>query len=115
MYPELRYYRNHRDERLVHMHDYKERIRKEVLSHYGGKCSCCGYDDMNKKIGHQSFLQIDLIDGGHKKLKSTLGISGSSSTFQWLRKNGFPSGYRVLCAGCNVSMEPNQLKCELHK
>lgn len=109
----LKSYYAHKEERSVSSKLYKEYCRKDTLLAYGGKCACCGFSDLEKKVLGRSFLEIDKVDGGHKKLKITLGIVGS--VYSWLKKNGYPKEYRVLCRPCNVSMEPNQTKCEYHK
>ena len=76
------------------------KLRLEVISHYSNgttSCACCGES-------HIEFLHIDHIDGGgtqlhRKKLQPTgLGL------YHWLRKRGYPDGYRVLCANCNHSL-----------
>lgn len=89
---------------------YNEKIRFEALAHYGSKCACCGFDDPNKKIGHMSFLHFDHIDGGGSK--HTRKIPWLS---HWLKKNGYPTGFRILCAFCNAAMLPGDTTCELHK
>jgi len=72
---------------------YNVRLRKLVLEHYGGKCACCGET-------YYEFLAMDHIEGGgsihHKELRK-LGIS----ICNWLKKNNFPEGFRVLCHNCN--------------
>jgi hypothetical protein len=71
-------------------------LRLEVLSQYGNLCACCGEDN-------PYFLQIDhLLTCGnqHRKLLSSMGIN---SMYRFLKKEGFPEGYRVLCANCNMS------------
>src|SRR5437879_10370431 len=40
-----------------------EKVRTKVLMYYGGKCACCGYDDLKKRLFGRGFLQIDHIDG----------------------------------------------------
>lgn len=75
---------------------WREMVRLSTLTHYSEgpipKCSCCGETEIR-------FLSIDHIDGGgyrhRKKIKGNL--------YQWLRKNGWPSGYRTLCFNCNLS------------
>ena len=72
-----------------------QRKRKiEAILHYGGKCECCG----EKRI---EFLCIDHINGGgtkhHKEIKSQI--------HNWLKRNGWPKGYRVLCYNCNAARE----------
>jgi len=69
------------------------RIRAEVLEHYGGRCACCGE-------AHAEFLAIDHINGGG--VKHIRAIHGQLST--WIKKNGYPEGFRVLCHNCNMAM-----------
>lgn len=74
--------------------DYAKKMRLEVLEHYGGippKCVCCG------QIGIE-FLTMDHINNdGAKHMKA---INGRSLT-GWLRAQGFPTGFQVLCWNCN--------------
>lgn len=70
-----------------------KRLRELVFNAYGGfKCACCGEDE-------PEFLQMDHIDGGGTKHRNSL--SSSSGFYRWLKKNGFPPGFQVLCANCN--------------
>ena len=73
----------------------RQRIRAEVLAHYGGQCACCGEPE-------PAFLQIDHINGGGTKHRKELGLGGR--IYEWLRKHGFPAGFRVLCANCNAAI-----------
>ncbi len=70
------------------------RLRILVLKHYGGRCACCGEDKT-------AFLAIDHIGGGGNRHRKKLKIA---TIFRWLKKNGFPSGYRVLCHNCNMAI-----------
>jgi hypothetical protein len=72
-------------------------LRKEVLARYGDKCSCCGEDK-------REFLAIDHIGGGGNKHRAKMGIESGTSTYLWLRRNNFPSGFRVLCHNCNIAL-----------
>lgn len=86
----------------------------EVLAHYGSKCACCGFADLEKKVRGKRFLQLDHIAGGGSKEINATKYGGGS----WLLKQkrlGYPAGYRVLCGACNQAMEPNETVCELHK
>ena len=69
-----------------------DKLKDEVFSAYGGyKCNCCGETIVE-------FLVIDHIDGGgteHRKNVVGTGI------YRWLRQNGFPEGFQVLCCNCN--------------
>lgn len=89
-----------------------EKLRLEVLTAYGAKCACCGYDDLTTKLHGKSFLQIDHISGNGRQHKKEIGFK---NFYQWLKQQNFPNGFRVLCRGCNNSMCPGENKCLLHK
>lgn len=84
--------RENRELHLSNKKKYRDRIRKEVIEKYGGKCKCCGESNL-------VFLAIDHIDGGGgkhlKQIKYQISI--------WLRKNNYPSGFQVLCHNCNMA------------
>ena|SRR3990167_2533984 len=91
-------YQKHKERFKKASHLYGKKIKNEILSHYSSpspKCACCAESLME-------FLAIDHINPkgayGHKK-----GISGIS-LYLWIRKNGFPQGFRVLCHNCNQSL-----------
>jgi len=80
--------------------EYNLKIKLEVLTRYGGnppKCACCGHNN----IRH---LALDHIknDGNDERRKTK--TRGGFAFYLWLRKNGYPSGYRVLCHNCNSSL-----------
>ena len=75
---------------------YSRQIRQEALNHYGGKCDCCGED-------RYEFLALDHINGGGIQHRKQLGWSGNSIA-KWLKKNNYPSGFRVLCHNCNMAL-----------
>jgi hypothetical protein len=81
---------------LEHNKQYKLQIKKIVLDYYGnGRCSCCGESNIE-------FLSIDHINGGgsqHRKENSAV-----RTIYSWLKKNNYPSGFRVLCHNCNQSL-----------
>ena len=74
-------------------------LRLEILEAYGGPiCAGCGFDD-------ERALQLDHIDGDGAQRRREIGgvnrgVSGQHTYF-WLKKQGFPPGYQVLCANCN--------------
>jgi len=89
-----------------------ELIWKKTVNHYGGKCACCGFNDLKKKVRQCHFLQFDHINGqGNKHRKD----EKYAHLFYWLYKNNFPGEFRLLCASCNVAMEPHEVICEYHK
>lgn len=74
----------------------RKRLRFEVLRAYGGKCECCG------ESTHE-FLVVDHVGGGGRRHKMSLGITGGGEFYEWLSRNSYPVGYRVLCHNCNAS------------
>jgi hypothetical protein len=108
-----RYYWNHRDSILQasrqwhrangpmtkeRKRDYYLRLRMEALGKYGGvppQCACCGEAELE-------FLSIDHLYGGGGKHRRQIGAGGNGLVL-WLRKNGYPSGFQVLCHNCNLA------------
>lgn len=87
-----------REIRLFHSQKFNRELRQDILEHYGGtppKCDCCSEVEIQ-------FLTLDHINGGGNIERRKKG--GSASLFISLRKNGYPSGYRVLCYNCNNSI-----------
>jgi hypothetical protein len=90
-----RYHMIHRVKRLADHKAAHRKLKIEVFEAYGGAfCACCGEDYLDAlSIDH-----IDRLHGGearHSKIRKGAGLYG------WLRKQGYPSGYRVLCITCN--------------
>lgn len=83
--------RRNRERRLQH--------RMDVLSHYSGgppRCACCAEASLE-------FLALDHINGGggqerRKKIPGYINIA------TWLRNQGYPPGFRVLCHNCNHAL-----------
>lgn len=74
----------------------KERNRNlkiEVMSKYANplQCWCCQEKTLE-------FLSIDHINGGGGKHRREIGLG---KIYHWLKKNDYPSGFRVLCMNCN--------------
>ena len=91
----------------------RARLRSEVLLHYCGKtmrfgdlvvnvvsyamrCGSCGFSD------HRA-LQLDHVDNNGAQERKAIGnrLSAGTTFYRWLRRNGLPPGYQVLCANCN--------------
>jgi hypothetical protein len=72
---------------------YHRRLRQEVLAAYGGQCACCGLDE-------EPFLTIDHVNGDGAAHRRELGSNGYA-VYVWLRRHGYPMGFRVLCENCN--------------
>jgi hypothetical protein len=47
-----------------------------------------------------AFLVVDHINGEGNKHRRAIGRTGLSF-YRWLRTNGYPPGFRVLCHTCN--------------
>lgn len=76
----------------VRKRDYLLRIRREVLSHYGSKCACCGVEFVE-------FLEIDHVnsDGCDHRRSARINL------YVYLIKNKYPSSFQLLCSNCNLS------------
>ena len=81
---------------------YNKKKKLEVLEAYGGPtCVCCFETEIE-------FLCIDHIDGGGGKHLREIKKAGSTF-YRWLKKEGWPIGYRVLCHNCNMATRYNKL------
>jgi hypothetical protein len=93
-----------RQKQILHMKEYRHRVKQECLEHYGGvppRCACCGE-------GIRPFLTMDHIDGNGTQHRRQLRLTGHTTTFYlWLKSAGYPEGYRVLCYNCNSGRELN--------
>src|SRR5437867_8109894 len=93
---------------------YKKYYRYErewAIRGYGGKCACCGFDDVDKKIFNKSFLNIDHVNGKGSQHRRETGFDN----YRFVLRNKWPDSHRVLCVSCNAAMEPGERICELHK
>lgn len=60
-------------------------------------CQCCGETELR-------FLCIDHIGPrgiGNAQRKT---VPGGIRMYRWLKRNGYPKGYRVLCQNCNSAI-----------
>lgn len=91
-------YPGYRAARLETGKRFSAALRMTALIRYSGDpphCVCCGDQ-------HIEFLAIDHIGGGggaHRK-----ALKGASINL-WLRNNGYPDGFRVLCHNCNWAVQ----------
>lgn len=72
--------------------EYRDRIKAEVISVYGGFCACCGEDEI-------AFLSLDHIEPLFRSQRTR----GGSAWYQELLKAGYPPGLQVLCYNCNLA------------
>ena len=92
-----------RKKSLITAKQYRQVIRKKIITHYGnGKCSCvnCGESRL-------ACLSIDHIKGdGNKHIKLIKG-----NLYNWLIKNNFPSGFQTLCMNCQFIKREENREC----
>lgn len=83
------------------------KLRKQIFSFYGDKCSCCG--ESNYK-----FLTIDHINNNGGAHKRSIGNGRKAPTimfYRWIVKNNFPDDLRLLCWNCNCGRSVNSGVC----
>lgn len=94
-----RYRAAHRDAFLAHQRAHHAALRDAALRAYGGYlCACCGET-------LPQFLCIDHINGGGAAHHKQVGLG--SMFYNWLKKQGYPPGYQVLCYNCNQAKGQN--------
>lgn len=74
----------------------RQRDRANVIEAYGGKCVCCGESE-------EAFLEIDHVDGGGNAHRRE--FASTRQIYTWLRANGYPDGFQILCSNCNKAKE----------
>jgi hypothetical protein len=79
--------------------DVRKRKRR-AMDAYGGKCSCCGEAEL-------AFLTIDHIDGNGAEHRREIKNRGGGTFYAWLHSHGYPDGFQVLCANCNLGRHIN--------
>lgn len=87
------YYLKNRDVISARQRAVRRANRKKVIDAYGGKCACCGEAET-------AFLTIDHVndDGAqHRRELPQLKL------YVWLIAQGFPEGFQILCANCNMA------------
>lgn len=82
---------------------YRDKLKIEIMDYYGGgECKWCGIKDID-------VLCIDHIDNDGAEDRLKRGVSGRSSAgtnaYEALKRDGFPEGFQVLCANCNLKKE----------
>lgn len=88
--------KNNPDKSRKLQRDASRRRRLSIITHYSnGKmyCECC-------KESNYEFLTVDHINGGGRKHRKELGNNGQG-LYNWLKKNKYPPGFRILCYNCN--------------
>ncbi len=79
------------------------RLKDQVYAAYGGKrCVCCGETE-------ERFLTIDHVNNDGNRHRKEVGAG--KDMYGWLIRNGFPSGFQVLCQNCNMGKYLNGGVC----
>ena len=83
----------------------QRRIREEALTAYGHHCVCCG-------VHNSEFLAIDHVNGGGRQHRKH--VAPGTGFYWWLKRNGYPEDFRLLCHNCNRATYANAL-CPHHE
>lgn len=79
-------------------------LKQEVYAAYGGfVCACCGETE-------PKFLCLDHVENDGARHRKEMG-GGGDRILRWLKRNGFPRGFRVVCANCNQGKQLNGGVC----
>ena len=89
-----RSYEKNKDSFLAEAKKTRADHKLEAILHYSPECQCQTCPESNPL-----FLVIDHIDGGGTQHRKEVG--NGDKFYSWLRMNGYPEGYRVLCNNCN--------------
>lgn len=81
----------------------KERsnLKFDVLNHYSNGnmcCASCSFSDIRA-------LQLDHTNNnGAEERKELFGnrLAAGTTFYRWIRQQGYPEGYGILCANCNI-------------
>jgi len=101
------YARKNRDSIKKRMDKHNHDIKFEVFSHYSKgkpKCACCEESIFE-------FLTTEHIDGKGSEHRRREGIKTGKGTYSWLKKNGYPSGFKILCFNCNCGQNVTKGVC----
>lgn len=75
------------------------KLKIDTFIHYSGgywpSCNCCGEDSLD-------FLTLDHINNNGAEHRRENNLKGAK-IYYWLRSQGYPEGFQVLCWNCNVS------------
>lgn len=89
-----------------HSLSYYYRLQDQAIMAYGGyTCACCGETE-------RLFLTLDHINNdGSAFRKSHNFLHHGARFYKWLKANGYPPGYQVLCSNCNHGKHRNNGVC----
>jgi hypothetical protein len=74
---------------------YYYRLQDAAIRAYGGyKCNWCGIEE-------PLVLCLDHVENNGRAHRKELGTLGGHVFYKWLKDNGYPAGFQVLCMNCN--------------
>lgn len=80
---------------------YYYRLQNEAILAYGGyRCRWCGIDE-------PFVLALDHVENNGREHREEIGTVGGHKLYKWLRDNGYPKGFQILCMNCNHSKYRN--------
>ena len=89
-----------RDKHNANALHYYYRLQEATFNAYGGyKCNCCGETE-------PLFLTIDHVNNDGNKHRKKFQSTGDG-LYKWLKQNGYPEGFQVLCMNCNHGKRRN--------
>lgn len=94
-----KWFYEHREKENTKQRVAAQLLRLQCLITYGGnppRCACCGET-------HPEFLSLDHMNGGGRQHRLKLH-GGGRAIYYFLKREGFPLGYRVLCVNCNTAI-----------
>ncbi len=81
----------------------RDLIRDEVFNAYGGYvCNCCGETE-------PLFLEIDHVHNNGYEMRKVHGTG--AHMYSWLKRNGYPDDFQILCSSCNKGKHRNGGTC----
>jgi len=84
---------NNREYHNARVTEWYQKLRREVIEHYGAKCICCGESQYE-------FLTLDHKNNdGHIERK--VYKNSQTSIMARVKKANFPNRYQILCYNCN--------------
>ncbi len=99
LFSRRRHFKKNKTKYYEYSKKYRRKTKLDIISHYGGKCFCCGET-------RWEFLSIDHVKGnGNKHRREELGSFNKAGfvMYRWLIKNKYPDGFQILCMNCNTA------------
>jgi hypothetical protein len=97
----------YRERHKLRQRERHQEQKREAMDAYGGVCACCGEAEL-------VFLAIDHVNDDGAQHRRDSGMGRGPRAYRWLRDQGYPEGFQVLCHNCNYAKHrgicPHQLK-----